>query len=470
MFIARPNSDVKYLFETPDIHQYPIEKYLPEADEELTQGDLHANPIYLLFVLIRMSVIDLKGSLEEKVEQYKQLVAIYKKSAVNNLGLGELKQFVGNQQIKNLPFVTNEDTANFLNIIRNIVTVSPIALFRLMGDEVCDRNGNDWYMQEILKQLDHLQVPHEILASNHGLEYIAAFENKIRGKTKKFSSPHMLRKDLTISLDAMQHLIERGIVSEETIFNNHENHYKPKLKLVGYSLSKDKKEITLYHHAGNGIRVIAALAKKLGTTFAAHSAEQLAKSIDAINAKYQEHVQNNTVYTLYHSHAIVMALFHSARFWSGTPNQKSTQDEFFIKEGFSAQVITECSIENNPFEYLIWNRRYDLDERPSLVRSQSNIFSPYDYKINYVHGHDIDDPLAVNIYNAHLPESQDKHIFNLDALLGKCFKYNAKSLFILSARNGEISLKLENEKVKNDNSLEDDFVMVGELEGMSFKV
>ncbi len=113
------------------------------------------------------------------------------------------------------------------------------------------------------------------------------------------------------------------------------------------------------------MRVINNLAKKLGLKYKDETDSELAQTIDNINMRFQEHVQNNTVRELYTDDAIIDV---------ATLGDNDPEPDF----------------SEAPLEYIIWNRRHENLDRP---------VNHSGYKIKFVHGHDSGDETKDNIYN-----------------------------------------------------------------------
>ena len=229
---------------------------------------------------------------------------------------------------------------------------------RLIGDELADRGSNDYFILKVLEKLQQHNVPVEILVSNHGIEFIETCE-----KHKDFRSPMLYEGGHAPSLKSLQILVEKGLVLREEVLDIAKNAYQPTLKALSYSLSEDKSEITIYSHAGIGLTNIIALADLLKVDYVDDTAQQLADTIDAINIKFQEHVQNKTVHTLY--------------------------DFGEMHRGYEGQAN-----ERAPFVFLMWNRFYQGLKRPPMN---------FNYRLNFVHGHDSTEKTHENIYNLDSP-------------------------------------------------------------------
>lgn len=314
-------------------------------DTQVSIGDLHANANKFLYVLVKHGVVDLTE------EQYARLAAIYR---------------------KNTSKLTENDLAEYRRLINGLHITRTDMLVRLLGDETGDRGQNDYFILLILAKLRQEHVPVSIILSNHGVEFVEACERvAVRGKFQRT----MLGYDHAGSLDRMQMLVDKGLVSIEQISQLIDIGYKPALKALDYSLDKDGSGITLYTHAGVGLydktealHLIGVLADKMGVVYKDETPQELAATIDAINGRFFEHVRSNTVHTLYAANE--------------------------LNVGYHGHIGLAL---HNPLEFMMWNRHYDKIRRPAQHKK---------YNVHYVHGHDSDDPSC-------------EHITNLDNNLGK---------------------------------------------------
>jgi hypothetical protein len=318
-----------------DIYQHPTPNPTAQenVEEEITIGDLHANAIKLLYMLVRHGIA---SNIDET--DYETLVTIYR---------------------KNQHDLVAEDLTTFNKLLLKIEFSTHIKV-RLIGDEVADRGQNDFFIFKILEKLTKARVPIEILLSNHGLEFIEAYEIDTR-----FSPPRLdqgYNPGHANSMSNLQRLIDRGLVKREEILELVKNAYQPTLRIISYSLNEDKSKISLYSHAPVGITIIKRLAEKFGLEYNNSSALELAKTIDRINAAFQVHLQDKTLHTCYDAGKLWLA--------------------------YNGVNYPETDV----IEFITWNRSY-----VELVR-------PAEY--NFIHGHDPNGPT-------------EGHIYNLDNHLGK---------------------------------------------------
>lgn len=328
--------------EEVDIYKLPScdHEHLATAKTVLTIGDLHANTIKLLFILVKHGIAS-----NITKNNYEMLIKIYT-TPIHELTVEHLNRF--NHILDNMIF-------------------RPHCRIRLLGDELADRGNNDYFTLKVLEKLQQSQVHVEILISNHGMEFIEAYE-----KQDHFHAPMLLFNRQAASIERLQFLITEKLVSREEIISIINQVYKPLLKVLSYSLNKDHSEITIYSHAPIDFKNIEQLAEKFNIFFDNTSAVKLAQTIEQINSKFKQFVINNSVNTLY------------------------TRE--MMHRGYEGLPITSDA----PIEFLVWNRRYSILDRSPLRN---------DYCLNFVHGHDSGVQTTGNIYN-------------LDNLLGKAEHLN----------------------------------------------
>lgn len=256
------------IWENVNLNLFPeIDKqHVADAKSQITIGDLHSNAIKLLYVLLKHSIatgID--------AEEYAELVKIY-----------------------NLP--TDSISAEYLQKFDALIAklqFKTTCLLRLIGDELCDRGSNDYFVLSILEKLYQARVPTEVLLSNHGFDFICAAE----ADSEKLL-PKMLIQQHAGSLFNLNTLIEKKLVDKAKIINISKTANTHFLKILSYSLTEANDGITIYTHAPTGVSTIRALAEHFKVEYNETSALTLAATIDAINDEFKKHVANNTVNTL----------------------------------------------------------------------------------------------------------------------------------------------------------------------------
>lgn len=351
---------------------------------QFTIGDLHGNPIKLLHFLIEHGVVEMEP------KQYQRLIEIYE-SENDRLKWNALE---GDEKTKRIEEL-KKDINEFNSIISQIkIKEEPLPFIRLIGDVLADRGNNDYFTLKVIEQLGKKNVPMSILYSNHDADFIEACENP----ELYFSPPRLLLQDHGASLKALHFLFKEGIVTRDEIEAIAKPFYQPTLKLLDYTLSEDKKEITLYSHAGIDLALIKALAgykledKEKGINidfnipYDDSSPEKLAETINKINAKFQEYVVNGTVSKLY--------------------------TEESMNNGYGSTLTLEDKIKN-PIAFLVWNRDYDI-----LTREPQH--PDHGYFINYVHGHDTPSEEFENVYaidNMFAKVWQDKYLTGYNPIL-----------------------------------------------------
>ena len=299
---------------------------------DLSLGDLHANAVKLLYFLVRHGICQISA------EHYTRLVAIYK-MPVSSL--------------------TEKEIAEFNRLVASMQITNRSLLVRLIGDELSDRGSNDYFVLKILQKLHQENVNVEVLISNHGVEFVEAYE-RFKERDNQFEITTLVSH--APSLTRMSYLVEKGLVKADEVLEIANQCYKPHLKLISYSLDEKTQGITIYSHAGIGLESIQALAQKFHIAYKDETSKQLALTIDKINQKFNQiYVRNNCVHTLY------------------------SQAE--LKDGYYQRMFYKGS---NVIEYIMWNRECTFLHRPEYYNN---------YPVSFVHGHDSKDFTGGNIFN-----------------------------------------------------------------------
>jgi hypothetical protein len=313
-------------------------KLKPEAvtfeQSVATIGDLHGNAIKLLHFLTKVGVVELSD------EDYSCFYDLY----------------------HTVP-ATKESMAAFKSLVDSLVIAEKTPFIRLIGDELADRGANDFYTLYLLKKLHDNKVEFDINQSNHTMEFTLAYETE--GGIREFVSN--LAGNQANSAVALSESINDGVVTQAEVDELVAIHKKHQ-RIISYTLSDDG--ITLYSHAPIDFKVVKALANKFGVEYFDKTPELLAYTIEKINQRYVDIVEQNKL--------------HEYIF----------EDALYAPESYP--------VEDYPIEHILWNRNYaalDWQAQPEDL----------DYKISYVYGHDSKVP----------EEIKGDNIVCLDALFGK---------------------------------------------------
>ena len=255
-------------------------------------GDLHANAMKLIYVLIEEGILKLDS------EQYNKLYKIYSMKASD---------------------LRKEDIDEFRSVLDSAPLNNSKTLM-LIGDELSDRGSNDFFMLLMIKKLSKARVHVEILLSNHGADFIY----KLYGKKASIHS------STTGSNDNMRLLVARKIITDIEINQIVNEYYFPMIRALSYSIS-NKRALTLYSHAPIGLETVEVLAEILSVFYDDTDQLSLMRTIDAINARIQQLLNSALLDDILKNDEL--AVFASDHFISGHP-------------------IPLCS----PFYRLIWNR------------------------------------------------------------------------------------------------------------------
>lgn len=320
---------------------------------KITIGDMHGCTLKFLYFLVRHGFIKHISDAD-----YNELAHIF---------------------LKNAGDITAIDITRVDQILHSL-SLNNEAMFHLLGDEVCDRMCNDYFTLCLFQTLRQHVVPGENVLSNHGAEFIIAYETK-----KKFLAsvmdPHHV-----YSMTNLQILLAKNLVSRDEIISMIDKAYKPYCKLLSYSLGSDKKSITLFTHAPTDVSIVKALADKFNVAYHDHSPAELAKTIHRINHQFQKHIMNNSLHTL-----INLSVMHDG--YSDTP----------------------IDMNKHPIEFLIWNRELTILNRDEEYKG---------CKISYVHGHDrrMEDKLNVIVLDNYL----GKNIKEMEGLYSIVYSHERK--------------------------------------------
>lgn len=413
----------KVIAKDVDIYTYPDE--FDDNPGAVTIGDLHGNVVKLLHFLLRQNILKFKDGINNQRDLYDKFVNLYEKnSEISELYLektgditaksryieehqntiNKYTRLIGNTtdndkineykaqiersvnfrdgkitekkaiQIELDKAILDADLPGQLNEFNVFLSLLEIndksVLVRLIGDELADRGGNDYFTLRLLDFLHRQGVKVTITISNHSNEFITAYENLF--KKEGLVPLNDIGNKQKPSFFGLKLLYEQELVSQKEIKKLVNTAYKPTLKILDYTLSETG--ITLFSHAPVRFDVIKAIATHLGVIYNDSSKEALSETIDKINIKFAEIVKKNQV-----------------RDFCSLPDKTEIRSEDMSKE----------EIKIKPLVHIIWNRwnesKDTVDARPSLVNN---------FEVTYCHGHDS-------------CKSKYAHIINLDTLCGK---------------------------------------------------
>lgn len=411
-----------------DIYQYPtsIDKRNPDERTDLALGDLHANYIKLLYFLITAGVVSLPA------DKYSELVEIYKSQFKMNEDIDGKLRF--DRHIKDLetrldrektkaitPTYTLEAQQKEIERIRgwiedekkrvtdagfdhqkslaayyaeldalktsaesilsSVGVIDKNARVVLIGDELADRGASDYETLFLLNRIRSQGANVTSIVSNHGMDFLNLHEREAG-----YSKPS-LGIGQAGSVVMIQHYLSGGLISKDQL-NILTDNYKQTLDLLTYTLSPDKKNITLYTHAAIDLTVLKHIAKHFGIAFRAETSTELAETIDLINFSFKKDLAKGKAHDLFptpEEAANILREFDGGEDLGGDDPEKR---------------MNKQRMERIPLYTLIWNRTYDALERAK---------QPDTFTVTYVHGHDDGRESTVELDN----------VTNLDNHLGK---------------------------------------------------
>ena len=369
----------KLIQEIVNIDIWPTpDPFTPET-VAITTGDLHANSIKFLYFLIRHGIVSLPK------ESYDTLVRLYRKT----------QDTITQDEFHQIPLLTEQ-----MKMLR------PLVLVRLIGDETADRGQCDYYVLLILDKLSREHQPLEILASNHGLEFIfatEAYQPQMKGLFPRYLSSLHCRSLINLNY----FLTEKKWINPDLLFEMINRCYKP--QILSYTFNEKTKNLAIFSHAPIDLHTIKLLAERLQAPINMSDPKGLMTTINHINTMfYNGFVSKNKVTQLINHHAFHHGYTHYT------------------------QLTKDSSI-----EFTLWNRDYTI-----LHRDKASIHKQFpglsDINIDFYHGHDSDDPTSD---------------WGLDASSGKCISWNGHDFH----QHGDHKVLIETEDLvfasrqKNDN-------------------
>lgn len=366
--------------------QYPTKIFAMEPEDQLNLGDLHGNVLKLIFVLISRGILSIS---KENEEDYASLVKIYEKMPTS---VKTCKSFTGPPaftmaplgeilpELQTAPPLAPQDIALFRDIL-NRITVKPIAVLRLIGDEFADRGHSDYLMILLFVLLKLSGQTIECVLSNHTAELLRYLEDPSKFSDNRSippcqrSSKFRFQDDKSIPL--FQRLSMCGLlaltddpafnVTREEVRELFREYYLPCLKLISYTLNPEENEITIYSHAPIGLETIRRLVDYFNDEipppqncppftkrleYHAATAKELADTIRAINERFDLYKNAGEIHTL----------------------------------------LPNISDSTNPVQNVLWQRDTRFLDRPLTL-------TPGGDKVFFNHGHDGNAPEAENVDN-----------------------------------------------------------------------
>lgn len=363
-----------------DLNKHPCDylEFDPQNSDVLNQeiaiGDLHANPIKLIHLLIA------KGILSLSRQDYLTLVDLYQTFPSPEM----LETYLQTE-----PSFIQKKLKIYDDLIEKLtLNLSPIKLI-LIGDETGDRGQNDYFMIKLLNQINRLRKdPHnntaakfdlEILASNHGFEFI----------TRMLTKPATLQTQETFvspcgSADALSLLLQYNILEPQHFADQfNDSDYLANLRLLSITKAKNQNHqevVTVFSHAPINFRDIQVLAATFGVPYDSTSFENLQQTVNKINDAFITELQK--LYTEDSSYAAKLALLQKINPAIWNVYQQFQQDsafnchDYFHPNFLMHWVHGHCMIDNialaraNNESHIDWKQVLNL---PSNITSLDDI-------------------------------------------------------------------------------------------------
>ncbi len=241
-------------------------------DKTLVIGDLHANAMKALYLLVRYGVLSFDDH-----ALFAEAWAIYDKPTAA---------------------LTAEDLARFEEIVNGAAVLNLPGLINFIGDEFADRGKNDFFTALVFQKLHDSHVPYRIQLSNHG-SYLLYYAETGRQQPE-------LGPGQTASLDNYIALKHRLPGVEEKFMQLLVAAYKDHLCLIGYAQPVGG-PVCLFTHAPIDNHTLQSLADYFCVIYDSSSVEGLVSSIDAINAAVSQFLQGGRFSSILDSTAYIAA-------------------------------------------------------------------------------------------------------------------------------------------------------------------
>lgn len=291
--------------------------YKPEGGQkQLTLGDQHGNFLKLLYSVLEKGVVS--GITDN---DYRSLVTLEHNHLEALVRLQDPNlQELAKRQIQ-------QQIAAFDKIIDKLVVNadSQGMLLRLIGDVLADRGSNDYFTLSLIAKLKEKGLKFEVVLSNHDDAYLRP--DVILGTAEV---------NQAISRDNMLLLEQHGLLDQDKVKAIKQT-YNASIKLFSYNIEVDSQGVTslnIFNHAIAGPLCLQNMIQKYpeifqGITYRVDSIENLCKTIDAVNEKFQQFLSQPEGIARY------------------TAIQQAEENASQVK----------LNATSTPFWHLIWNRR-----------------------------------------------------------------------------------------------------------------
>lgn len=297
----------------------------------LTIGDLHANPILLIYFLQKNGIISIS------LNMYKELYELYQKIAQYQAGYRNIWTSMLENHYR-----------LFLKILDDIAVNPSQIKIRFLGDELADRGECDLFIMLLLKKLHQNNIHFSILVSNHGMAFLSSLQY-ILFETWEDNAKMSLHPEDMPSFLGLQKLVFHQLVSIKWLKNWLETVYLPHLDLLDYGASDDLSSFYIFTHAAMGLDQLKALADEYQVNWCDENIHELACSLKSMKKIFQKQ-KINELLSLFKNHAL-------------DPEER---------------LIQKHLVDTVFWRDLIWNRAYETT-RP---------FKTHPYLVYNVHGHD----------------------------------------------------------------------------------
>lgn len=250
--------------EQVNLNKIPTSSKSQNTKPVCIHGDCHGNSINILFRCIHSGIIT-----GISAENYRKLVDIYSKPTET---------------------ITKNDLHSFKTIIQ-ASTVNTNAKCCFLGDMLADRGNNDIFTLYLIEHLSQQNADFDIIFSNHDASFVDGFFSENPDFAKRFE-PKIMGAVFERSMQGLQTLLKKGLVSEEEVTRIVLQHYLPHLKLLN-AYPEEGGNIHVVSHAPIDYSLIKIVADTLNVKHADTNTNEFMQTIDRINESFMSFLKNN---------------------------------------------------------------------------------------------------------------------------------------------------------------------------------
>lgn len=296
--------------EMVDIYQYPEITRQHDAGKRVVYGDLDGNVMKMMHFLIKEGVVEVSEAF--RGDYSGRLLDVYRSGTIREREGGRYDPL--NQAQLDFFYDWLQEM--------NAKDSGPAVLF--IGDDLADRGSNDLLMLQQYKRLMEIGVRYNVIASNHGLDFLRQVLSKggVAGTPVALYLPSSYYAH---SLESLRQAIQDELISTYAVDIFVSRHYIDKIKLL--ACDRDEHGVILYTHAPVHPQQVRDMFCELQSILLA---EDRISTKDKINIGVEK-FNGDTPEAFMHSVEIMNTWFQMAL--RAAANDKKTYDNVFMYRG-----------------------------------------------------------------------------------------------------------------------------------------